>query len=95
MKTLTGGAVTTEAGSLFQYYSTTLTEKGDHLLRRWLVPCMPSKAAKSGREKKTSSDQYSRDREYLKCGNRVDPSPSPLQSVVVGQATNASYQLCR
>ncbi len=34
---LTAGAVTTEAGSLFQYF-TTLTEKADPLLRQWLVP---------------------------------------------------------
>ncbi len=35
LKTLTEGAVTTEAGSLFQYF-TTLTENADPLLRRWL-----------------------------------------------------------
>ncbi len=37
LKTLTERAVTTEAGSLFQYF-TTLTEKADPLLRRWLAP---------------------------------------------------------
>ncbi len=37
LKTLTKGAVTTEAGSLFQYF-TTLTENADPLLRRWLAP---------------------------------------------------------
>ncbi len=37
MKTLTEGAVTTEAGSLFQYF-TALTEKADPLLRQWLAP---------------------------------------------------------
>ncbi len=37
LKTLTEGAVTTEAGSLFQYF-TTLTENADPLLRRWLAP---------------------------------------------------------
>ncbi len=37
LKTLTEGAVTTEAGSLFQYF-TTLTENGDPILRRWLAP---------------------------------------------------------
>ncbi len=37
LKTLTEGAVTTEAGSLFQYF-TTLTENVDPLLRRWLAP---------------------------------------------------------
>ncbi len=36
-ETSTEGAVTTEAGSLFQYF-TTLPEKADPLLRRWLVP---------------------------------------------------------
>ncbi len=34
LKTLTEGAVTTEAGNLFQYF-TTLTENADPLLRRW------------------------------------------------------------
>ncbi len=34
---LTEGAVTTEAGSLFQYF-TTLTENADPPLRRWLAP---------------------------------------------------------
>ncbi len=37
LKTLTEGAVTMEAGSLFQYF-TTLTEKADPLLQRWLAP---------------------------------------------------------
>ncbi len=37
LKTLTEGAVTTEAGSLFQYF-TTLTENADPLLRWWLAP---------------------------------------------------------
>ncbi len=37
LKTLTEGVVTTEAGSLFQYF-TTLTENADPLLRRWLAP---------------------------------------------------------
>ncbi len=37
LKTLTEGAATTEAGSLFQYF-TTLTENADPLLRRWLAP---------------------------------------------------------
>ncbi len=36
LKTLTEGAVTTEAGSLFQYF-TTLTENGDPSLRRWIA----------------------------------------------------------
>ncbi len=38
LKILTEGAVTTEAGSLYQYF-TTLTENDDPLLWRWLVPC--------------------------------------------------------
>ncbi len=38
MKTLTEGAVTTEAGSLSQYF-TTLTKKADPLLWQWVVPC--------------------------------------------------------
>ncbi len=37
LKILTKGAVTTVAGSLFQYF-TTLTEKADLLLRWWLAP---------------------------------------------------------
>ncbi len=36
LKALTEGAVTTEAGSLFQY-CTTPTENADPLLRRWLL----------------------------------------------------------
>ncbi len=37
LKMLMNRAVTTEAGSLFQYF-TTLTEMADPLLRRWLIP---------------------------------------------------------
>ncbi len=37
LKTLTERAVTTEAGSLFQYF-TTLTENADPLLWWWLAP---------------------------------------------------------
>ncbi len=37
LETLSEGAVTTEAGSLFQYF-TTLTENADPLLRRRLAP---------------------------------------------------------
>ncbi len=37
LKALTEAAVTTEADSLFQYF-TTLTENADPLLRRWLSP---------------------------------------------------------
>ncbi len=37
LKTLTEGAVTMEAGTLFQYF-TNLTENADPLLRRWLAP---------------------------------------------------------
>ncbi len=37
LKTLTEGAVTTDAGSLFQYF-TTVNENADPLLRRWLAP---------------------------------------------------------
>ncbi len=36
-ETMTEGAVATEAGSLFQYF-TNLTENADPLLRRWLAP---------------------------------------------------------
>ncbi len=38
LKTLTEGAVTTEAGSLFQYITTPPPENTDPLLRRWLAP---------------------------------------------------------
>ncbi len=37
LKALTEGAVTTEAGSLFQHF-TTLIENADPLFRRWLAP---------------------------------------------------------
>ncbi len=37
LKTLTEVAITAEAGSLFQYF-TTLIENADRLLRRWLAP---------------------------------------------------------
>ncbi len=63
-KTSTEGAVTTEAGSLFQYF-TTLTEKADPLLRRWLVPWTTLWGALLGRDEwkgeKASSDQNPRD----------------------------------
>ncbi len=51
LKRPTEGGVTTEAGSLFQYF-TTLTEKADPLLRQWLIPCRG--AATSGKGVKTS-----------------------------------------
>ncbi len=38
LKTLTEGAVTTEAESLFQYF-TALTENVDPFRRRWLATC--------------------------------------------------------
>ncbi len=37
LETLTEGAVTTEAGSLFQFF-TTLTDNANPLLWRWLAP---------------------------------------------------------
>ncbi len=37
LKMLTDGAIMTEAGGLFQYF-TTLAEKAGALFRRWLVP---------------------------------------------------------
>ncbi len=37
LKTLTEGAVTTEAGNLFHYF-TSFTESADPLLWRWLAP---------------------------------------------------------
>ncbi len=37
LKTLAEGAVTTETGSLFQYF-TTYTDNANPLLRRWLAP---------------------------------------------------------
>ncbi len=58
LKTLTEGAVTAEAGSLFQY-STTLTENADPLLRRRLTPWRGALLDHVEREEgKTSSDQY-------------------------------------
>ncbi len=57
LKTLTEGAVTTEAGSLFQYF-TTLTGDGSHLG----VPCRGALLGRVEREGgKTCSDQYPKD----------------------------------
>ncbi len=61
LKTLTEGAVTTEALSLFQYFKT-LTENADPLLRRWLAPWRtlngcPLRPRRAG-GRKTCSDQY-------------------------------------
>ncbi len=60
LKTLTEGAVTTEAGSLFQHF-TTLIENADPLLRWWLAPwitlmgCLLRPCRAGGRKNKFGS----------------------------------------
>ncbi len=64
LKNLTEGAVTTEAGSLFQYF-TTLTENAGPLLRRWLAPWSTLQGCplrpRRVEGENTSSDQHPRD----------------------------------
>ncbi len=78
LKSLTEGAVTTETGSLFQYF-TTLIENSDPLLRtlEYLVG-VPSKAVPSMREKKQVWVNIQKALEYLECGNQVSPKSSSL-----------------
>ncbi len=58
LQILTKGAVTTEARSLFQYF-TILTENADPLLRRWLAPWSTLKGCPlRPRRGKISSDEY-------------------------------------
>ncbi len=52
-----GGAVTTEAGSLFQYFKT-LTENADSLLRRWLAPWRGAFLGLVEREGEKRLEQY-------------------------------------
>ncbi len=71
------GAVTTETGSLFQYF-TTLTEKADPLLPRWLVPWSiweggPLRPRRVGGRKKLVHIHVQKTREYLEGGNQVSP----------------------
>ncbi len=106
LKTLTEGAATAEAGSLFPYF-TTLTENADPLLRRLraTLKCpvgMSSLAASSGREETPIRVNNQKAREYPEGGNQVNPKSSPLQgiktkprqSLFVGAVKNAIYQLC-
>ncbi len=87
LKILTEGVVSTEAGSLFQYF-TNLTEN---------VYNTPS----AGWRKKVRIN-IQKAREYLEGGNQVSSKSSPLQgmkaqplpSLSVGEVTNASYQPC-
>ncbi len=69
-KALTEGAVTTEAGSLLQYFIT-LTENVARTLE-YLVG-VPSKAASSGRKEKQVQINIQKTLEYLGDGNQVDP----------------------
>ncbi len=97
MKILTDGAVTTEAGSLFHYF-TTLTAKVALTLEYQLG--VSAWAASSGREKKQVRINIQEACEYLEGGNQVNPKSSPLQgmkaqplqSLFVGEVTHASYQ---
>ncbi len=62
LKVLTERAVTAEAGSLFQYF-TTLTEKVDALFRRWPLPWStlegcPLRPRRVGRREKTVSEPH-------------------------------------
>ncbi len=106
LKTFTEGAVTTEAGSLFQYF-TTLTENADPLLRRRLAPWgilkgCPHRPRRAARRKNKFGSIPKRPFEYLEGGNEVIPKSSPrqgmkaqsLQSLFVGEVTHASYQPC-
>ncbi len=84
LKILTEGAVTTEAGSLFQYF-TTLTEKAQSLPRRWLAPwgIVPCRGALLGRVESEVHINNQKASEYLECVNQVKPWPSPLQGMKV------------
>ncbi len=97
LKTLTEGAVTTEAGSLFQYFTTppkmpTLSFGGGSHLR---VPCSGALLGRVEREggKTSPSHNVLKAREYLAGGNEVIPKSS-LQSRIVGEVTHPSYQSC-
>ncbi len=58
LKILAEGSSTTEAGSLFQYF-TTLTENVDPLLRHLGIPCRDALLGRvEWEEGKTISDQY-------------------------------------
>ncbi len=92
LKTLTQGAVTTEAGSLFQYFTTLSFVGGSHLGVSYSGALL-SRAEWEG-EKKRVRIIIQKTREYLEGGNQVSPKPSPLQSLFVGEVTNASYQPC-
>ncbi len=83
LEILTEGAVTTEIGSLFRYF-TTLAKNADPLFLRWLSPwstwkgCPLRPRRVGGRKNKV--------REYLKGGNQAQL----LQSLFVGEVTGAS-----
>ncbi len=105
LKTLTEGAVTTEAGSLFQYF-TTLTENTDPLLRRRLAPWStlkgcPLRPRRAGRRKNKFRSMAKRPMNILNAVMRSSRSrrrckewrPSRC-SLFVGEVTHASYQPC-
>ncbi len=105
LKILTEGLVSTEVRSLFQYF-TNLTENDYPLLRRWLAPWStlkgcPLRPRRAGWRKLVCIN-IQKAREYLEGGNQVSSKSSPLQgmkaqplqSLFVGEVTNASYQPC-
>ncbi len=63
---LTEGAVTTETGNLFQYF-TSLSEKADPLVG------VPSKATTSGEGGIQVRINIQETREYLERGDQIDP----------------------
>ncbi len=94
------GDVTTEAGSLFQYF-TTLTEKTDPFFRRWLLPRSTLYGCTS-REWEGEKLNIQNTQEYIEFSNQISLNSSSLQGmkaqllqyVFVGKVTNASYQPC-
>ncbi len=102
---LTEGAVTTEAGSFFQYF-TTLTEKGrpsPSAVARTLeyLVGVPSKVVLSGRSKNQVRINIQVTCEYLTYGYQVGSKSSPvqgmkaqaLQSLFVGKVTNVYLKI--
>ncbi len=53
---------------------------------------VPTKATTSGREEKQARMKIQEIREYLECGSRAGTKSAPLQSLIVGEVPNASYQ---
>ncbi len=101
LKTLIEGAVTTEAGSLFQYF-TTLTKNADSLLLRWLAPWStlkrcPLRPRRAGGRKNKFGSISKTPLNILKAVMRSQlqgMKAQSLQSLFVGEVTHASYQPC-